>query len=262
LLVLLDKKVAVVTGAASGLGLATARLFASEGARVIVADITEAAGEEAVRDIQQTGGDALYQHCDVRSRESVDAVVATAEAEFGALHIMVANSGILGHASFRRTEEVPEADFLEVIDVNLMGVLRSFQAAIPALRRAGGGALSATSSVAGAYGVLYTAAYSASKGGINALVRALSAELAPDNIRVNAMLPGSMRTGLHASLGRADDDLGVDRPERGKQRVIRPGRDATAEAARVHLFLCSDQSAFVSGETIAVDGGFSVWNGM
>jgi NAD(P)-dependent dehydrogenase (short-subunit alcohol dehydrogenase family) len=260
---LVQEKVALVTGAASGLGAETAKLLAREGARVVLVDVQHDAGERVVAEITSGHGDAIYFPADVRSSADLDAAVAAAEESYGALHIVVANAGILGRGSFRRTETIADDDWQLLLDVNLSGVFRTFRAAIPALRRAGGGAMSATSSVAGKYGVLYATAYSATKGGINAMVRSLAVELAPDRIRVNAVCAGSMPTDLHSSLDRPDNDLGVERPSKQwKERMIDRTRDRLGEAARAHLFLCSELSAYVTGEAITVDGGFSIWNGM
>jgi NAD(P)-dependent dehydrogenase (short-subunit alcohol dehydrogenase family) len=261
--VLLQNKVALVTGGASGLGARTARLFAAHGAEVVIADVDDARGESVAAEVRRDGGTATYQHVDVRSTDDVNAAVAFAEATYGSLHIAVANAGILGDGTFRVTEDVSDEQWGDIIDINLSGVFRTFRAAIPALRRAGGGALSATSSVSSQYAVLHAAAYCASKAGVNALVRALAVELAPARIRVNAICPGVMKTGIGDSLGRTTDEIAVERPSRRfKSRVIQAGREGAEEAARVHLFLCSDLAAYVNGETITVDGGFSMWNGM
>jgi NAD(P)-dependent dehydrogenase (short-subunit alcohol dehydrogenase family) len=157
---------------------------------------------------------------------------------------------------------VTDEDWARVVDVNLGGAFRTFRAAVSALRRSGGGAMSATSSVSGVYGTVYRSAYGSSKGGLNALVRGLAVELAPDRIRVNAMCPGAMATNIRQSLGRTPEEIHVPTPDPSvKARLRLQGRDGTAEAARVHLFLCSDLSAYVNGETLVVDGGFSIWNG-
>jgi NAD(P)-dependent dehydrogenase (short-subunit alcohol dehydrogenase family) len=271
---LLEDKVALVTGGASGLGEVTARLFAEHGAVVVVADVRDSEGHAVVQAIRANGARSLYAHADVRSMQELEAAVSLAERECGRLDIVVANAGILGKATFRRTEEIGELEWLEVMDVNLNGTFRTFRAAIPALLRAGGGALSATSSVAASFASCYLAAYSASKGGINALVRALAIELAPEGIRVNAVCPGQMPTNISTSLERGSGDPGIvrfapvaDAPsiwstDGWKSRVIREGRDGTLDVAKIHLFLCSDLAAYVNGEAINADGGFSIWNGV
>jgi NAD(P)-dependent dehydrogenase (short-subunit alcohol dehydrogenase family) len=260
----LTGRVALITGAASGLGEATGRLFAQHGARVVLTDLNEASGVAVAESITAAGGQAQFLQADVRKSADMNRAVARAEQLFGALHIVVANAGVLGPASFNPSEDVSDDEFADVIDINLIGAFRTFRAAIPAVRRAGGGAFSATSSTAGIYANLYRVAYSASKAGINALVRGLAVELAPDNIRVNAVCPGSMATNVIASIGRTRDEIRVERPDTsGKARLAmqRPGRDTTLDVARVHLFVCSEQAAYVNGEAIVVDGGFSIWNG-
>jgi NAD(P)-dependent dehydrogenase (short-subunit alcohol dehydrogenase family) len=210
---LLQDNVALVTGAAAGLGLRTAEIFAEHGARVVITDVADAAGEAAAAGLRSHGQEALYVHADVRNGEDLDAAVAAAEEAFGRLDIVVANAGVLGRASFQPTESLPDEQWLEVIDINLGGVFRAVRSAIPALRRAGGGAISVTSSTAGSFGTLYRVAYSASKGGANALVRALAVELASDNIRVNGVAPGGLETDIHASLGRPREEITVKRPD-------------------------------------------------
>jgi NAD(P)-dependent dehydrogenase (short-subunit alcohol dehydrogenase family) len=262
---LLDGKVAIVTGGASGLGLETARLFTEQGARVVMVDVADEAGEAAAEELRGAGGDARYRHADVTDRASIEAAVAFAEETHGRLDILVANAGILGRASFNRLEDVTDEDYARVLDVNLHGAFRSFSAAVPALRRSGGGALSATSSVSGVFASLYRLAYSSSKGGLNALVRALAIEVAPDRIRVNAVAPGSMETNISASLGRPRDQLTVEKPNTDAKRIQVRGawgdQSKVRDVAKVHLFLCSDLSDYVNGQTIVADGGFSIWNG-
>jgi NAD(P)-dependent dehydrogenase (short-subunit alcohol dehydrogenase family) len=256
-------KVALISGAASGLGAETARVFAEHGAIVLLGDIDGERGAIVAREITDAGGTAAYVTMDVRSTESVNTAVAVAEERHGRLDVLVANAGMLGSASFRRAETVSDDDWNELIDVNLTGAFRSFRAAIPALRRAGGGAMSATSSVSGVYASLYRTAYTASKGALNAIVRALAAELAPDNIRVNAVAPGTMQTRVAESLGRSWDEIDVPRPDHSPKARVgpRPGQNTTRDVANVHLFLCSALSGYVSGETIVADNAFSIWNG-
>jgi NAD(P)-dependent dehydrogenase (short-subunit alcohol dehydrogenase family) len=255
-------RVAVITGAASGLGAATARLFAAEGAAVVLGDLDDGAGEDVAAEIRAAGGQAAYRHLDVRSSADLTGVVAFAESQFAHLDTLVANAGILGHGSFSPSAELSDEDWSTVLDVNLSGTFRSFRAAIPALQRAGGGALSATSSVSGIFATLQRIAYTSTKGGINAMVRALAAELSADRIRVNAIAPGSMDTNIRQSIGRDYASVSRDRPATvAKARMHWEERDTTADAAKVHLFLCSHLANYVSGETIVVDGGASIWNG-
>ena len=259
---LLDGRVALVTGGASGLGLETARLFAQHGARVVVTDLADDRGEEAAAALRDAGGDVRYVHADVTDPAQIGAAVTIVERDFGRLDAVVANAGILGRSAFRPLEEIADDDWRRELDINLNGVFHTVRAAVPALKRAGGGAISVSSSTSGVYATLYRLSYTASKGALNSMVRGLAAELAPDRIRVNAMCPGAMATNIRASLGREPSEIHVPTPDvTVKARLRDTTRDGTAEAARVHLFLCSDLSAYVNGESIVVDGGFSIWNG-
>ena len=216
----LDGKVALVTGAASGLGLETARLFVEEGARVVASDV----GKEPSEALRDLGSELLYVRADVRSRADVDAAVEAAEASFGRLDCVVANAGIMGSASFRPIEEVTDEDWATVLDVNLTGTFRTFRAAVPALRRAGGGAMSATSSLSGVFATVYRSAYGASKGGIDALVRGLAVELAPGQDPRQLDRPGAMRTNISRASSEDDADIHVPMPDRSRQgQDARPG---------------------------------------
>jgi NAD(P)-dependent dehydrogenase (short-subunit alcohol dehydrogenase family) len=250
-------KVAVVTGGGTGLGRSIACLYAEEGAKVVVADIREPDGEETVRLVREAGGEASFVLTDVRSAADVAGMVEYAVTRFGALHIATANAGILGRGAWKSLAEIPEDEFDEIMDVNFRGVWLTFKYAIPALRAAGGGVLTATSSLAAHRGIPNAAAYCSSKGAIVALVKALAVELAPD-IRVNAVSAGGMRTefAVHAREALGGVDPESIRPEVGRQtfgRVSDP-----REVAFAHLFLACDESSYVTGQTFRVDGGRSV----
>jgi NAD(P)-dependent dehydrogenase (short-subunit alcohol dehydrogenase family) len=249
----LDGKVAIVTGAATGLGREIARLYAEEGAKVVVADIRAPEAQETVEAIRAAGGQAVFASTDVTKSDDVRAAVALAESEFGKLDIMTANAGILGRGSWERLEDTSEEDFEQVIDINLGGVFRCFKYAIPAIRRAGGGAMSVTASNAAHLGFPRLDAYCASKAGAVALVKSLSSDLAEDKIRVNAVSPGSIATelGQHTAELKADKDSPATGGNAG-----RPGlRAEPREIAYVHLFLVSDEASFVNGHSLIADGG-------
>jgi NAD(P)-dependent dehydrogenase (short-subunit alcohol dehydrogenase family) len=255
----LEGKVAIVTGAGTGLGRETAKLYAQEGAAVVLGDIREEEGERTAGEIRDAGGTALFRRTDVSSSADVRALVETAEREHGRLDVITANAGILGRGAYTSLAEIPEDEFARVIDVNFYGVVWSFKHAIPAILRAGGGAMTATASLGAHRGFSRLDAYCASKGAIVALVRSLSADLYP-RIRVNAVSPGGMATemGLHTA-----EDKGVANPE----EVIRLSRmgnladrpvSSPQDVARVHLFLVSDDGAFVNGQSVVADGGWGV----
>jgi NAD(P)-dependent dehydrogenase (short-subunit alcohol dehydrogenase family) len=252
-------KVALVTGGASGLGAETCILFAEEGASVVVADVNEGRGADVVKTIEDMGGRAAYRHADVTRPADLEAAVAHAEEAFGKLNVVVANAGIGGAASRRRLEDLTEEQFDEVIQVNLAGVWRTFKYAVPALRRAGGGAMTSTASVAGLsiLGGSTLGAYTASKHGAVALTKFFAAELAADNIRVNCVCPGRMRTNIDESFHWTQEELAAARSRRSQAvsgTQLRTMADPR-EVAYVHLFFCSDESSFVTGQAIEADGG-------
>ena len=258
----MDGKVALVTGGASGLGAETCILFAEEGADVVVADVNEGRGAGVVKRIEDLGRGAVYVHSDVTKSEDLEAAVALAEAAFGKLNVVVANAGIGGAASRRKLEDLTEEQFNEVIEVNLSGVWRTFKYAVPALRRAGGGTMTTTASVAGVsiMGGSTLGGYTASKHGAVGLTRFAAAELAPDNIRVNCVCPGRMLTNIDESYHWSDEELAEARQRRGG--IESTGLRTMAlprEVAYLHLFLCSDESSFVTGQAIEADGGLNLF---
>ncbi|MCU1455141.1 MAG: hypothetical protein JWN46_3287 [Acidimicrobiales bacterium] len=268
----LDGKVALVTGAASGVGRATAKIFAAEGAKVVGTDIDDVNGAALVDEIKADGGEAIYVHANVRNYDDLVAAVAAAEETFGRLDICIANAGTVGgNAVGRPMEDLSEEQWVTIVDINLHGVYRTFRAAIPALRRAGGGAFSSTASIAGLTGVAGQSAYSASKGGIIALVRSLAYQLAGDHIRVNCVCPGGINTNLLA-----ETDLmailmaqAADGPPMGAPVEAAPGADPVAlmnqaadpeDIANAHLYLVSDEARMVNGQSLVVDAGSMVAN--
>lgn len=245
-------KVALITGAASGIGREAAQLFAAEGARVVVADRDAAAGEATVGALRAAGGEALFAPCDVARSDDVRAAVAAAEAHFGALHVLFNNAGIFPDADGSPVD-TPEDVFDRVIAVNLKGVFLGCKHGIPALLRAGGGAIVNTASFVAVMGAATSQiAYTASKGGVLAMTREIAIEYARRGIRANALCPGPVDTPLLAELLR-------DPAARARRLVHVPmGRLAQAgEVARAALFLASDEASYVNGATFLVDGGIT-----
>jgi len=261
----LDGRVALVTGAASGVGQATAELFVREGAKVVLADLDEAAGEAAAAALQ-VDGPAVFHRTDVRRLADIQAAVAVAESQFGRLDTVVANAGTVGGAAVaHRLEDLDEQQWASILDINLSGTIRTFVAAIPALRRAGGGAMSATASIAALTGVAGQAAYSASKGGIVSLVRALAFELAADHIRVNCVCPGGINTNLLANTDIvpmlvAQMEAAAASPDPLTPTALMNRAGNPDEVAKVHLFLVSDDASFVNGQPVVCDAGSMVAN--
>ena len=250
----LDGKVAVVTGGAHGIGRASAKALAAEGAAVAVGDVDEAEGERCVEEIREAGGDAVFVRTDVTSMEDVEALVGAAVERWGRLDVMFNNVGVaIGGAA----GEMSEDDWRRVIDINLTGVWRGMRVAIPIMLEAGGGSIVNTSSVQGHVGFLGWSGYAASKGGVDALTRQAAVEYAPKGIRVNAIVPGTILTAMNEGILREVDDPDALLAEWKAMHPV--GRIGTPEeVAAAVVFLASDESSFVTGESLRVDGGMIV----
>jgi NAD(P)-dependent dehydrogenase (short-subunit alcohol dehydrogenase family) len=245
-------KVAIVTGGAGGMGRSTAMLFAKEGASVVVGDVDLAGGAQLENEVAKAGGKLVFRRCDVSSEKDVANLVATAERIYGKLDTIFNNAGI--EQPTTPSTEVTEDLFDKVIGINLKGTFFGCKHAIPALLRNGGGTIVNNSSVSAFANVGGNISYAASKGAVMSLTRVLAIEYARQNIRVNAINPGVIDTGMNVrnKARAADPDAWTAR----SMAVTPMGRMGTGEEiAETVLYLASDQSAFVTGIGLLIDGG-------
>ena len=244
----LKDQVAIVTGAAAGIGLACAKRFAAEGAKVVLSDVAVEKGEQAAEEIQASGADAIFVTCDVGDKTQVETLIDSAVAAFGRVDILVANAGIVHTSDFL---ELEEADFDRVIRVNLKGVFLSGQAAARQMvKQGGGGNIVNMSSVNAVMAIPAITPYVTAKGGVNQLTKVMSLALVDKGIRVNGIGPGSIATEMAAAV--------LSDPEKRRGALCRTpmGRFGEPdEVAKVAVFLASDDSSYITGQIIYPDGG-------
>jgi 3alpha(or 20beta)-hydroxysteroid dehydrogenase len=242
----LDGKVALISGAARGQGEAQARRFVSEGAKVVLGDVLDDDGNQVAKDI---GDDAAYVHLDVTSATAWQAAVATTLDRFGRLDVLVNNAGIL---KLGLIESTPLSEYMAVINVNQVGCFLGMQAAIPALRAAGGGSIVNTSSTSGLIGMTGMAAYTASKFAIRGMTKVAAMELGHAGIRVNSVHPG----GIDTAMIRLPEFGAIDQDRAYRSQPI-PRVGQPDEVASLMVFLASDESSFCTGAEFVIDGGFT-----
>ena len=244
----LDNKIAVITGGTSGIGKATAKLFAREGASVAVVGRSEEKGNAIVKEIISSGGKAIFVKCDVSKEEDAKNMADQVIKEFGQIDILYNNAGVV---EFGAAHETEEKSWDKMLDINLKGVYLCSKYAIPHMQKQKKGSIINTASVAGIVGFPGIAAYCASKGGVHILTKNMALDYAPDGIRVNDICPGVIETPMTID---AFGEEGVS-----DQAEVHPlGRVGTPEdIAYAALFLASDESSFVTGTSLIVDGGFT-----
>lgn len=244
---------ALVTGAAIGIGRATALAFARAGHHVVVTDVLEPEGRALARDIGAAGGSAEFHLLDVRSTAQADAVVAAVNAAHGAIDALVLNAGIAHKVPLER---LTDERWDHTLEIDLKGMFRVARAALPAMRARRAGAVVGLTSLMGlAWGWTEHVHYSAAKAGVIGLVRGLAAEVAPDGVRVNAVSPGYVRT---AQLLSEEHSLGTAGAEQAAARVPLGRIAEPEEIADVILFLASPQARYVTGQVLVADGGLAI----
>jgi NAD(P)-dependent dehydrogenase (short-subunit alcohol dehydrogenase family) len=247
-----EDHVAVVTGAGSGIGRASALAFAREGAAVVVADIDATGGEETVALVEQSGGTACFVSTDVSRADDVRRMVDTAVTRYGRLDVAHNNAGIIGGGG--SIVDMSIEAWTRTIEINLTGVWLCLKHEIPAMRDQGRGAIVNTSSRAGLRGVAGIPAYVASKHGVIGLTRAAALEFGPAGIRINAVCPGTVRTAMSGFKGDPTDEMeAVMAMITGNRPIARLAEPE--EIASAVLWLCSDEASFTTGAALEVDGG-------
>lgn len=248
----LENKVALITGAGNGIGKASALLFAREGAKVVLVDNNTEAGEATCNMINQAGGIAAFFHADVSKATDCEAMVAFAEKTYGELHILFNNAGIM-HSEDGDAISTEESIFDLTYNINIKGVFFGCKYGIPAIRRSGGGSIINTASFVAFLGAATPQiAYTASKGAVLAMTRELAVIHARENIRINALCPGPLRTDLLMKF--------LDTEAKKQRRLVHipMGRFGEAEEmAKAALFLASDESSYTTGSEFLVDGGIT-----
>lgn len=250
---MIEGKVAVITGASGGIGLACAERFVREGARVVLSDVADEAGEKSAEKLRKDGGDAHYFHCDVSCKPDVEALFDFAQQQYGRVDTAIANAGIVHAADIL---ELEEADFDRVISINLKGVFLTGQIAAQRMikqapdEHGSRGTIINMSSLNGVLAIPAIAPYVVAKGGVNQWTRCLGIRMAAEGVRVNGIGPGSIATDMFLKV--ADD------PQKMREIMSRTPMQRAGEpdeVAKLAVFLASDYSSYITGETIYIDGG-------
>ncbi|MCC2603127.1 glucose 1-dehydrogenase [Sphingopyxis yananensis] len=242
----LEGKIAIISGAARGMGEATARLFVAEGAKVVIGDILEAEGQALAAEL---GDAAVFHKLDVQLESDWQAVVALAQSQFGKLDILVNNAAVV---HFAAADQMVRADAERVLSINVLGVMMGVKHAVPALKASGKGAIINISSVDGLRGCNGLTAYTASKWAVRGITKSYAYEFGPYNIRSISIHPGGVDTVMGNPMGQSLEDLNRSYTRVPLQRIGQP-----EEVARATLFAASDEASYINGAEIAVDGGWT-----
>ena len=245
----LQNKVALISGGAKGMGAVEAKLFAKEGAKVVIGDVLETEGKQIEAAINETGGECLFVPLDVTDENQWNEAVAATLRRFGKLDILINNAGIF---RTNAVEETSSAEWDQVMDINAKGVFLGAKAAIPAMREAGGGSIINLSSVAGLVGAAYSSAYSASKGAVRLFTKSTAIQYATDGVRCNSIHPGVIQTDM-TKEAIADSQFKAQRLDPTPLARLGQPEDVAYGA----LYLASDESSFVTGAELVIDGGWT-----
>jgi 3-oxoacyl-[acyl-carrier protein] reductase len=248
----LANKVALITGAGSGMGRAAALLFAREGAKIAAIDVNQASAEDTVKQIKQAGGNAFAVRADVSKSEDAKAMVEATVSRLGVPNVLYNNAGIEGEGGF--LAQLSEEGFDRVIAINLRGVWLGMKYTLPHMVKNGGGSIINTASIAGMVAVKGAAAYCAAKAGVIALTRVAAMEYGRYHVRVNAICPGAIDTPM---VARISGEGGMSQQATARISVLgRIGKPE--EIAQTALFLASDESSFATGAPFVIDGGWTI----
>ncbi|MBI5758770.1 MAG: glucose 1-dehydrogenase [Planctomycetales bacterium] len=251
----LHGKVAIVTGGAAGIGQATCQVFSDEGAAVVIADVNAKAGKATEREIAAAGGNVRFVKTDVADEASIQRMVKAVVREFGRIDILVNNAAVFVLRGIDATVE----EWHQILDVNVIGTALVSKHVVPEMRKAGGGAIVNLGSISSFIAQPQFVTYNATKAAISNMTRCMALDLAPDNIRVNAVCPGTVWTQIVEKLNREQgrDRAAADKhPEWGGASLLKRIADPV-EIARTILFLVSDDSSYVTGANLIVDGGYT-----
>jgi len=245
----LQNKTALISGAASGMGASEARIFAKQGAHVIVADVDDVGAKAVVQEITEAGGSAIAVHLDVSDAASWDKSIAKGVEAFGDINVLVNNAGIL---IMKPVQDTTEEEWDKIFSINAKGVFLGTKAILNSMKAAGGGSIINISSIYGLVGAPSAAAYQATKGAVRLLTKATASDYAPFNIRVNSIHPGVIATAMTEDLLKDPD---VAKALLGTTIMDRPAQPE--EVANAVLFLASDEASFMTGSEVVVDGGYT-----